>query len=146
MGGTICRAGRQPDQVSKSLLWLPWYFVNRLLESTREAEEILGRPPTVMEMFMTLEANHGKTLNNIYELVAVLFSLLREDIIYSDMHSYRYTLTKQEGFYTYSELFRIRFADKYSVDSLGRVIPTTARTLNLNQLREMFISTDEAEK
>ena len=55
MGGTICRAGRSDDQVSKSLLWLPWYFVNRFIESTRLAEEILGRPATIQEIFVTLE-------------------------------------------------------------------------------------------
>ena len=106
--------------------------MNRLLDSTREAEEVLGRPPTIMEIFMTLEANHGKTLNNIYEAVAILFSLLREDLIYSDMHSYRYTCVKQEGFHSYSELFRIRFGDKYTCDSLGRCIPSSAKTINLH--------------
>ena len=84
-----------------------------------------------MEIFMTLEANHGKTLNNIYEAVAILFSLLREDLIYSDMHSYRYTCVKQEGYHTYTELFRIRFGDKYTCDSIGRCIPSGAKTINL---------------
>ncbi len=99
-----------------------------------------------MEIFMTLEANYGKTLNNIYEAVAILFSLLREDLIYSDMHSYRYTCTKQEGYYTYSELFRIRFGEGYICDSVGRVIPQGARTINYEELRAMFVSKDEGLK
>ena len=47
-----------------------------------------------MQILIVLEENYGKTLNNIYELVAVLFALLREDLIFSDLHSYKYTTTK----------------------------------------------------
>ena len=94
MGGTICRTGRTDNQVSKALLWLPWYFVNRFLESTRIAEETLGRPATIHEIFVTLNDIYGRTVNNIYEAVAILFSLLREDLVYSDEHSYRYTVNR----------------------------------------------------
>ena len=144
MGGTVCRSGRPENQVSKSILWLPWYFVNRFVDSTRLAEEILGRPATVFEIFVTLSDIHGKTVNNIYELVACLFSLLREDLVYSDLHSYRYTITKQEGYYSYSELFRMRFPTGYSCDRMGRVIPTTARRINLTHLQNVLTSQDEA--
>ena len=113
MGGTICRTSRDNEQVSKSILWLPWYFVNRFVESTRIAEEVLGRPPTSMEVFVTLSDTYGKTVNNIYEVVAILFSLLREDLIFSDLNSYRYTVNKQEGYYSYSEIFRLKFPIGY---------------------------------
>lgn len=118
--------------------------MNRFLESTRIAEDVLGHPPTLMEIFVTLEATYGKTVNNIYEAVAVLFSLLREDLIYSDLLSFRYTCTKQEGFYTYSEIFRMKFPSGYICDDGGRVVPTTARTVNLQNLRSIMLSTDEA--
>jgi len=110
MGGTICRTGRSENQVSKSILWLPWYFVNRFIDSTRLAEEILGRPASLQEIWVTMEDNHGKTLNNIYEMGACMFALLREDMIFSDLHSYRYTVNKQEGYYNYSEIFRLKFS------------------------------------
>jgi len=144
MGGTICRASRLEDQVSKSILWLPWYFVNRFVDSTRLAEEILGRPPTVQEIFVTLSNVHGKTVNDVYELGACLFALLREDLIFSDLNSYRYTANKQEGYYSYSEIFRLRFPTGYSCDSMGRVIPTTARLVNLNHLKNVLMSQDKA--
>ena len=143
MGGTICKR-RHEEQVSKSILWLPWYFVNRFIESTRIAEDVLGRPPTILEVFVTLGDTYGKTVNNVYEVVAILFSLLREDLIYSDEHSYRYTVNKQEGFYSYSEIFRKKFPVGYSCDKMGRVVPTTARRVNLNHLRSVLISRDEA--
>ena len=142
MGGTICRS-RDQDQVSKSILWLPWYFVNRLLESTRIAEQTLGHPPTVLQIFVTLHERYGRVLENIYQAVAVLFAILREDLIYSDLHSYRYTCTKQEGYYTYSEIFRMKFPEGYMCDPLGRVMPTTARRLNLMHLRSVMTSQDE---
>ena len=66
MGGTICRVGRQKDQVSKSILWMPWYFVNRFLESVRIAEEELGTPPTTMQIFATLAAKYGNVVDDIY--------------------------------------------------------------------------------
>jgi len=144
MGGTICRTSRQNEQVSKSILWLPWYFVNRFLESTRLAEDVLGRPPTVMEVFVTLNDTYGKTVNNIYEAVAILFSLLREDLIYSDQHSYRYTVSRQEGYFSYSEIFRNKFPVGYVCDNQGRVVPTTARRVNLNHLRGVLTSQDES--
>ena len=74
---------------------------------------------------------------------AILVSILREDIIYSDKHSYRYTINKQDGYYTYSELFRMKFPVGYGCDSGGRVIATTARTISLPQLKSILKSKDE---
>ena len=51
MGGTICRS-REETQVSKSLLWLPYWFVDKFLNSLRTAETILGEPPTSIQIFM----------------------------------------------------------------------------------------------
>lgn len=62
----------------------------------------------------------------------------------SDEHSYRYTVHKQEGYYSYSELFRKKFPDGYTCDSSGRVTPTTARTINLNDLMRTMVSKDES--
>ena len=145
MGGTICRTGRTQNQVSKSLLWLPWYFVNRFIESTRIAEETLGRPATIHEIFATLNDTYGKTVNNIYEAVAILFSLLREDLLYSDEHSYRYTVNRQEGYYNYSELFHRKYPVGYACGKNGHIVPTTARRINVRQLIGLLTSRDEAQ-
>ena len=132
MGGTICRCDRRADQVSRTLLMLPWFFVNKFLASAEMAEEILGKPPTLPEIFVTLQDNfRGVPLNNIYEAGACISSLLREDMIYTDLHSNRYTVHRQEGYYSYSEVFRMRYPSGYVCDSHGRVVPSTARRLNL---------------
>ena len=96
-------------------------------------------------MFVTINDTYGKTVNNIYEAVAILFSLLREDLIYSDLHSYRYTVNKQEGYYSYSEIFRLKFPVGYDCDKVGRVVPTTARRVNMNELRGIMTSQDEGQ-
>jgi len=93
-----------------------------------------------MEVFVTLNDTYGKTVNNIYEVGAVLFSLLREDLLYADEHSYRYTVNKQEGFYNYSEIFQRKFPTGYACDKVGRVVPTTARRVNLSNLLYVLTS------
>ena len=55
MGGTICRMGRSPEQVSRAHLYLPWFFVNQIMQAAELAEDTLGHPPTIMEIFVTLE-------------------------------------------------------------------------------------------
>ena len=42
-------------------------------------------------------------------LCALLNNLLREDMIFIDKKSYRYTLEKKEGFYSYSEIFHMKY-------------------------------------
>ena len=59
MGGTICRS-RPETQVSRSIINLPWYFVNRFLDSVRIAEEKLGHPPAIFEIFVTMEDTYGR--------------------------------------------------------------------------------------
>ena len=81
-------------------------------------------------------------LNDVYEALAVVYSLLREDLIHTDLISYRYTVRKQEGFYTYSEIFRMKFPSGYACNPKGQVVPTTARRLNVDHLRSIMVSTD----
>jgi len=54
MGGTCCRA-RKSDQVAKALLSLPWFFVNNFINAVNQAEDILGRPGTTLEIFTVYE-------------------------------------------------------------------------------------------
>ena len=70
--------------------------------------------------------------------------MLREEIIYTDVLSYRYTVHRQEGYYSYSELFRMKFSPGYVCDSLGRVEASTARTINLQGLFDILKSKDES--
>ena len=143
MGGTICRCSRQEDQVSKSILWLPWYYVNGLMEAIRFAEETLGRPPNGFEIFIAMQKQKRLAINNIYVMMAILFSMVREDLIYIEKNVYRYSLYKQEGFETYSELFRRHWPAGYECNSSGLVVPTTARLIDFRQFKAILLSTDE---
>ena len=71
-------------------------------------------------------------------------SLLREDLIYSDLNSHKYTYEKKEGYYSYTEIFQMRYPRGYACDSSGRVVAAGARTINLNTLKNILTSSDES--
>ena len=67
---------------------------------------------------------------NPYEIAAVLFSMYREDLIYSDDLCYQFTTRQHEGFNTFSVNFRKKYGSGYAIDRTGAVFPTTAKTIN----------------
>lgn len=100
MGGTICRVTRPKEQVSRSLLNMPWFMVNMFIKAAERAEDILGHPPNALQIFRVMGF-----LSNAFQVAAVLTSLLREDLIFVDKNMYRWTVRKQEGYFSYSEIF-----------------------------------------
>ena len=144
MGGTICRT-RHPDQVSRSMIPLPYFFVNQFIKSAEIAEDILGHPPTVLQICKILEENYNCPLGEIMQVAAIFASLLREDIVYTDKICYRWTVRKQEGFFNYSEIFAMRYGVGYLCDPKGRVYPTTARTISFTHLKQVLLSKDQAQ-
>ena len=146
MGGTICRSNRSSDQESRSLLSLPWFFVNQFLRAAEIAEDTLGHPPTIMEIFVTFEKTFNTPISSIYVVSAVMTSLLREDLVFVDKICYRWTVRKQEGFSSYSERFRQLFgADgKYKCAPGGSIYPAKARTLSYSHLISVLKSKDVA--
>ena len=141
MGGTICTCSRQEGQVGRSILWLPWYIVNKFLASVDAAEDALGHPPNVVEIFCQMEASFDMPVKNIYELAAVLTSLQREDVIFADSTCFRYTRQKKEGYFSYTEIFNKKFPG-YALDKKQRVIADTAKTVNFEQLLTCLKSSD----
>jgi hypothetical protein len=110
MGGTICVCKRNADQVTRSLILLPYFIVNKMLSSIANAEAKLGTPPNILEVFVEIRKNHkGLPINNCYEGAAVIASLLREDWIYTNKIASHVSLTRHEGYFTFSELFRQKF-------------------------------------
>ena len=93
-----------------------------------------------MQIFITLEVKYASPIQNPYQCAAVLFSLQREDMIFSDDQCIRYTRKKKEGYYSYSELFRKRFGDDYGVDSYGATVPRLAKTVNYSLLMDILKS------
>ena len=53
MGGTICRS-RDPGQLGRGLVPLPWFIVNAVVKATNDAEDMLGYPPTMQEILVVL--------------------------------------------------------------------------------------------
>lgn len=68
---------------------MPWFMVNNVLRAVNEAEDRLGRIPTTMEVYYSFKAqNNYLSVNNPYEIAAVLMSMYREDLILSDDVAY----------------------------------------------------------
>ena len=100
----MCVCNRKSDQVGKALLSLPWYIVNQLLTSIDSAEDKVGRPPSVFEIFVEMKKLYPSLpVNNIYEGAAVLTSLFREDWIHMNQMATNYTTRKHEGFFNFSK-------------------------------------------
>ena len=75
MGGTICVGKRKEEQISKAILWLPYWYVDRFLAAVDWAENILGHPPNIVEIFTALEHSGNNPIKGLYECAAILTSL-----------------------------------------------------------------------
>ena len=140
----MCRK-RDPEQVGKALLWLPWFVVNQFLQAFEMAEDILGKPPTLMHVLAVFEDNFNSPFKNIYQVSAITTSIMREDLIFFDKLFYRWTVHKKEGFFSYSEIFALKFGPGYAhFHSNGTVYATTARTINYDWLKQTLTSRDES--
>ena len=66
-------------------------------------------------------------------------------MVFCDKICYRWTVNKQEGYYSYSELFLMHFGPSYGCDKMGRVYPKPGtRTVNYGNLMQILKSSDEA--
>ena len=85
-------------------------------------------------------------LYDFYKIEAVMYSLLREDIIFLDSIAHRWSVRKQEGFYRFSELFRKHYGttDFYGTLSNGSIYARQARTVNYSELVRVLKSKDAA--
>lgn len=135
---------RKPDQIGKSIVWLPWFISNRIISSINSAEDKLKRPPNAVEIFVEMKRNFNTPISNVYEIAAVISSLQREDWILTNEIGSHFTTRPREGYLTYSNLFRKLYGTGYAVDKLQCVVPTTARTLNFKTLMAVLKSKDES--
>lgn len=147
MGGTICRA-RSQSQIARSLVPFPWFIVSRFIVAAKEAEDTLGYPPTLFEIYVTLK-KQSVTLPiqfGPYEASAVMLSMLREDIIYADSVAYRWSVRKQDGFFNFTELFQRNYGTDGSYGCLpdGRIVAQKARTIKYSELVAILLSKDES--
>jgi hypothetical protein len=44
-------------------------------------------------------------IRDVYQVAAVMMSMLREHLVFTDLVGYRYTTKKQEGYLSYTEIF-----------------------------------------
>ena len=126
------------------MLWLPYYIVNKMLDCVISAEAKLGKPPSIIEIFVEMTNRFDLPVKNCYEGAAVLTSLLREDWLYTNDVASHFSVTKHEGFLNYSELFRKKIGEGYTLYKDGTVAVSTAKTINYRNLVEMLKSKDKS--
>ena len=143
MGGTCCVARRKEGQIAKALLYLPWFYVDRFLSAIDYAEDVLGRPPNTLEIYAAMNMKFKTPVRNPYDTAAILMSIYREDMIYTDTVCFQFTTKEREGFDNFSGHFKMKFPG-YKVDSEGCVTPDAAKTINYQKLVEMLKSKDES--
>lgn len=77
------------------LVPLPWFIVNHVVCAAGEAEDILGHPPTLQEIFVILDTKNLRALiRDIWTFAGVMSTLLREDIVFVDAIAYRWSIRK----------------------------------------------------
>jgi hypothetical protein len=131
--------------VGRALLWLPYYIVNKMIDCIISAEEKLGKPPSTIEIFVEMKQRFTLPVNNIFEGAAVLTSLYREDMLYANDVCSNFSVTRHDGYLTYSERFRKLFGDGYASARDGSVVVTTAKTINFRKLNAMLKSKNESD-
>jgi hypothetical protein len=82
-------------------------------------------------------------INNVYEVSAVLASLLREDWIYTNDIASHISLHRAENYKNFSEMFRQHFKDQYSCAKNGTIVTSSkGKALNLLKVIDMLKSKD----
>ena len=80
------------------------------MRAAEEAEDILGQSPTIVEIFVILEKQKSVlSVQDPYIVAAIMITLLREDLAFTDSIFKQWTVRKQEGYYTFSEFFQKHF-------------------------------------
>ena len=109
MGVTNC-CSRERTKRSMAIMPLQWDQVDLFLKSVQEAEDILGEPPTIMQVFYIIESRYNMQFKSLYQVVGMMVNVYREDLLYTDAPAaYRWTCHKREGFMNYSEIFDKHF-------------------------------------
>jgi hypothetical protein len=48
-------------------------------------------------------------INDVYAVCGIIMSMLREHMMYLDKVGYLFSRTKHQGFYTYAEIFAMKY-------------------------------------
>jgi len=95
---------------------------------------------------MVMKKNHPFIpIKNVYEVCAIMTSMMREDWIYTDASGYRISLKRHEGFTSFSEKCRSHFKGNYIFKKDGTLITSKlGKTVNLDHVIDTLKSKDES--
>ena len=123
---------------------IPGFLTSKMLNCTQEAEDILGTPPNIYECAVVIKRNHPyMPVANVYEVLALITSMMREDWLYTDSSGYKVSLKRHEGFTTFSEKCRSHFKGNYVFIKDGTLVTSKlGKTLNLDNVINTLKSKD----
>ena len=105
----MCICNRPENQVSQALLPMSGFFVDKFVKAIDFIEKRLGRPPSMIQIFIVLTDEFGSPVKNMSETVGVVMSLFREEIIFCDENAEYFSRNKSETMLSYSEFFNKNF-------------------------------------
>ena len=146
MGGTCCVMQRDKLQVGRSILNMPFWQVNKIMQAIEECEEVLKSPPTCLEVYAHIikeEMGAYVFVKSGFDTEAILLSLLREDRIATDALCTKFTVNLEaKGYQTFSQLFKSNFTEGYKIDDNNLAEVTTAKTVKFEDHLKLLKSKD----
>ena len=126
-------------------MWLSSSLVSSIIGAIEMAEDKLGKPPSVNEIYVIFKWDFHHYEFDAGGFAHIVYNIFREDLLYADQSCYRFTARPRKGFYSFSDFFRKHYgaAGAYKIISDGRIWPASARTANLTDLLTMLKSKDE---
>lgn len=117
-----------------------------MLRACDIAEEILGKPPTGIQIFEVLKeqgfVDFAFPVDSIYKVSGVLFSLMREHMLFCDKVGYTFTTQRREGYFLFTEIFDQMYPG-YTMGVNQEVVPAPGtKTVNFNLLWDVLRSKD----
>jgi hypothetical protein len=85
---------RDKQQVGRSILNMPFWQVNLIMNAVEECEEVLKSPPTCLEIYAHIIKKEMGTyvfVKSGFDTEAILLSLLREDRLATDALCTKFT-------------------------------------------------------
>jgi len=106
----------------------------------------LGHPPTSAEIFAEVSRLYPTLpVHDGFHSAAILYSLLREDRVFTNAKSDQFTMEKKDGFLSYSEIFIEKF-EGYNLDNKQRVKSGSAGSVHFRKTLKILKSKNLSEK
>lgn len=147
MGGTCCGEDRKQLEVANAhgVNAIQKEIAKEYLAAFARAEALCGHPPHAGEISALLveENNPLLPIKKSPALMNIIFNLFRDDLLYTDIVSGRYSVSSHKGFSHFSECHERLNQGYYIEDKTQEYLPMAkTKTVNFKHLLECLKSKD----